>query len=313
MKRFAILIFIFAISKVGVSLAAPINGGSIQNFFLGNSFDKPSTYNQVLALLIGPEGRVGPAGVAGRDGFDGINGLDGRDGIDGAPGPVGPQGLIGPQGPAGAKGEKGDQGVQGPAGLPGAPGAAGAIGPAGPAGQSVQVISLPVGDATCANGGTKFQVGLNITIACNSSNSTGSGSSGSSGSFGSGVLQLTRCDDSVSFSLKPKFTGGKFVLDSIKISQVSINCNNLMLTMLFQISSASSGGSGLYSSGNLIYCTKTLNDATVESGINGDENAYTMRVDSDTNCKTNDTGVPYKIDIIELNDIDSVVGFQITA
>ena len=33
---------IFLISKVGVALAAPVNGNSIQNFFLGNSFNKPA-------------------------------------------------------------------------------------------------------------------------------------------------------------------------------------------------------------------------------------------------------------------------------
>ncbi len=90
MKKLVILILIFTFSKIGVTLAAPVNGNSIQNFFLGNAFNKPATYNQVLALLIGPTGKPGPAGVAGRNGFNGINGLDGKDGIDGAPGPVGP-------------------------------------------------------------------------------------------------------------------------------------------------------------------------------------------------------------------------------
>lgn len=301
MKRFAILLLVFAISKVGVALAAPINGDSIQNFFLGNSFNKPATYNQVLALLIGPEGKPGPAGVAGRNGFNGINGLNGRDGIDGAPGPVGPQGLIGPQGPVGPQGPAGPQGEKGDTGPAGAPGAAGAPGPSGVAGQSVVITELPVGDSNCRNGGSKFQVGSSITFACNGS---ATGGSGSSSSFGGGILELTSCDDLVSFNLDTSFKNS-FFLDSVTMSQVKGACNNLKLTMVFQIVSNQTLKGTKYSQSNQIYCEYPLTSGTSSS----DNNTYV--VPATAVCKVNKTGAGLQLSDIATADIDNLIGFQI--
>lgn len=311
MKKLTVLVLIFTFSKIGVTLAAPINGNSIQNFFLGNAFNKPATYNQVLALLIGPTGKPGPAGAAGRDGFNGINGLDGRNGIDGAPGPVGPQGAIGPQGPqgpigpAGAKGEKGDTG---------ATGATGASGPAGPAGapgtsgQSVVVTALLSGDLNCPNGGSKFQVGTTITFACNgSAGSSGSGGAGgSSGSSGSGTVEVTRCDDLVSFSLDTNFNN-RFYLNSVTISQVHRDCNNLTLTMVFQITSPKPSSVIEYQADDKIYCEKVLTGGSVSS----DNNSFVMP--SNAVCRVNKTGATIALSNIATMDIDSVIGFQIAA
>lgn len=73
--------------------------------------------------------------------------------IDGSGRWVGPsEGLAGP------KGDKGEPGAQGPAGEQG---------PAGDAGASVTALSLEVGDAVCAFGGTMFTVGLEHSYACN--------------------------------------------------------------------------------------------------------------------------------------------------
>lgn len=307
MKRFFLLVIIFAISKVGVALAAPVNGGSIQNYFLGNAFNKPATYNQVLALLIGPEGKPGARGVAGRNGFNGINGLDGRDGIDGAPGPVGPQGLIGPQGPQGdqgPKGDRGEKGEKGDKGEPGAPGSPGGAGATGIAGQSVVITSLSNGDSNCPNGGSKFQVGTTITFACNGSNST-SGSSGSSSSFGSGTLELTRCDDLVSFDLDASFNS-TFYLDTVTMSQVSKNCNNLTLTVVFQVSNPKISSAPGYSAGDKIYCEKDLTGGDPAS----ESNSFTMSPTA--SCRVNKTGSPLTLSQISTLDIESVVGFQIT-
>ena len=307
MKKFFLLILIFAVSKVGVAIAAPVNGSSIQNYFLGNAFNKPSTYNQVLALLIGPEGKPGPAGIAGRNGFNGINGLNGRDGIDGAPGPVGPQGLIGPQGPVGPKGdrgEKGERGEKGDKGDPGAPGAVGAPGAPGSSGQSVIITTLASGDSNCPNGGSKFQVGSTITFACNGTTSATGGASSSS-SFGSGTLELTRCDDLVSFSLDTSFNNS-FYLNTVTMSQVSKNCNNLTLTVVFQISSPKISSSLGYSAGDKIYCEKILTGGDSAS----ENNSFTMS--STATCRVNKTGTILTLSQISTLDIESVVGFQIT-
>lgn len=306
MKKFAILLLIFSISKVGVTLAAPINGNSIQSFFLGNSFNKPSSYNQVLALLIGPTGKPGPAGVAGRDGFNGINGLDGRNGIDGAPGPVGPQGAIGPQGPQGPAGAKGEKGDKGESGAPGTAGAPGAAGPAGVPGQSVVITSLSSGDTNCPNGGSKFQVGTTITFACNGSNSTGTGSSSS---FGSGTLELTRCDDVVAFSLNTNFNNN-FFMNSVRISQVSKNCNDLTLTMVFQILNPKPSSASGYEANDKIYCEKTLSGGDSAS----ENNSFLMT--STANCRVQKPDLTFRSPItlasIVASDFDSIVGFQIT-
>jgi hypothetical protein len=119
MKKLVAILVILTFAKMGVSYADTNQPLTIRNFFLGTSPSADANLNQVLALLVGPEGKPGAAGVAGRDGFIGMNGQDGRDGIDGAPGPIGPQGI---------QGLVGLQGAQGPAGV------AGATGHTGPAG-----------------------------------------------------------------------------------------------------------------------------------------------------------------------------------
>lgn len=307
MKKISLLILIFAISKIGVSFAAPTNGNSIQNFFLGNAFNKPASYNQVLALLIGPEGKPGAVGVAGRDGY---NGLDGKDGLDGAPGPVGPQGAIGPQGPQGIQGL---QGIQGPQGIPGLTGAKGEPGVAGRNGldgvsgangrdgQSVILTSLSIGDSNCPNGGSKFQVGSTITFACNGSSGSGSGSSSN---IGNGNLELTRCDDMLTFNLNTSFNRG-FYLNSITMSQVSRNCIGLTLTMAFQISGNKTSSAIEYQSNDKIYCEYPLNSGDT----NSDNNSYTLP--SSTNCQRESGGSVFSLSKIATEDIDSMIGFQI--
>lgn len=302
MKRLIFLVFVFTISKIGITLAAPVSGNSIQNFFLGNAFNKPSSYNQVLALLIGPTGKPGPAGVAGRNGFDGINGLDGKDGIDGAPGPVGPQGLIGPQGPAGERGPIGPQGPAGARGEKGEIGPAGPSGPVGASGQSVVITSLSSGDSNCPNGGSKFQVGATITFACNGTSSSGSGSSSN---YGSGTIELTSCDDVVSFNLDANFDDD-FYLDSVKMSQVSGRCESLTLTMVFQISNPKISSVLNYQAGDKIYCEKVLSGGNVAS----QNNSYIMN--SSAICRVNKTGSTITLGDIATQDIETLVGFQIT-
>ena len=152
MKKFSFFLLILLLTRVGTSYAAPNDGTTLdfQNFFLGSSTKANVNVNQVLALLVGPEGEPGAAGVAGRDGFVGMNGQDGKDGLPGAPGPVGPQGAD------------------------------------GPAGESVVAVVLNVGDPDCANGGSKFISGDGSTaFACNGA----TGATGATGAQGPQGLQ----------------------------------------------------------------------------------------------------------------------------
>ena len=107
MKRIAIFVLFLALTRVGVAMGASGAPIGIGNFFLGPPTITDSNLNQVLGLLVGPEGQPGAAGIAG------ANGLPGLPGFNGVNGAAGPQGL------------PGIQGVQGPAGAPGAPGAPG--------------------------------------------------------------------------------------------------------------------------------------------------------------------------------------------
>jgi hypothetical protein len=107
MKRIAIFVLFLALTRVGVAMGASGAPVGIGNFFLGPPTITDSNLNQVLGLLVGPEGQPGAAGIAG------ANGLPGLPGFNGVNGAAGPQGL------------PGVQGVQGPAGAPGAAGAPG--------------------------------------------------------------------------------------------------------------------------------------------------------------------------------------------
>jgi hypothetical protein len=120
MKRFITLLLVLSLFKIGTAYAAtPTNTNDNSRIIFGTTKAKNANVNQVLALLVGPQGRVGPVGLAGPRGFQGING---QDGLPGAPGPAGATGASGPAGPAGAPGAKGDRGEVGPAGTGGSGG-----------------------------------------------------------------------------------------------------------------------------------------------------------------------------------------------
>jgi hypothetical protein len=122
MKKAAFFIAFLAFTRIGFSLGFSEAPVGIGNFFLGQPAIQNSNLNQVLGLLVGPNGQPG---VSGFSGANGRNGLDGLDGQPGAPGAPGAPGQPGQPGVAGA------QGAPGPAGEAGAPGPAGASGPAG--------------------------------------------------------------------------------------------------------------------------------------------------------------------------------------
>ena len=167
MKRIAIFVLFLALTRVGVAMGASGAPIGIGNFFLGPPTITDSNLNQVLGLLVGPEGQPGAAGIAGANGIPGINGVNG---------------VAGPQGLPGA------QGVQGPAGAPGAPGAPG----------------------TPGTGGTLNAFGL-----------------------GGGQVALKACDKEVNISANQKFSGTRFDLDTITVSNIDKACDGQKVVIHF--------------------------------------------------------------------------------
>lgn len=253
MKKFSFFLLILLLTRVGTSYAAPNDGTTLdfQNFFLGDSANPNVNVNQVLALLVGPEGQPGPAGVAGRDGFVGMNGQDGKDGLPGAPGPVGPQGADGPAGESvvavvlnvgdancangGSKFISGDgttayacNGAAGAAGATGATGAQGPQGLQGEPGEGVVVDTSPAGLALvaseCESGGKAFRDGDgNLTYLCNGTGGTGGGG------FSAGINGLAGCSEIVEFSVIHHFDNSvkEFLLDGFKLKGLNVACLNV--------------------------------------------------------------------------------------
>jgi len=110
MKKLIFFIAFLVFTRIGVSMGVSATPVGIGNFFLGEPAITQSNLNQVLGLLVGPDGQPGAAGVSGANGLNGLSGLPGIPGINGA------------------NGAQGIQGIQGVAGTPGSPGAPGTPG-----------------------------------------------------------------------------------------------------------------------------------------------------------------------------------------
>ena len=238
MKKLVFFILVLLIAR-GVTFSA--SGANFperqfENILLGFEIGKTGNLNQVLAVLVGPQGRAGPAGVAGKNGFVGLNGVAGKDGIPGAPGPVGPAGAQGLQGLLGLQGAQGLQGLQGLAGAPGRDGAQGPAGAAGTGGGgAIAIVSLPSGDANCPSGGTKF-------VAADGSQSFACNGSKGDVSFSAGVGTINVCDDAIDFGMISHLDValGRFILDGIRVSDMDSKCKGARLDIT--LSTTSLGG-----------------------------------------------------------------------
>jgi hypothetical protein len=224
MKKLVFFILVLLLVR-GVTFTAVGASGRLlqyENLLLGTEIGNTGNLNQVLAVLVGPQGRAGAAGVAGKNGFVGLNGAAGKDGIPGAPGPVGPSGIPGLQGLAGAPGR---DGAQGPAGAPGRDGAQGPAGaPGSGGGSAIAIVSLPSGDPNCPSGGTKF-------IAADSSQSFACNGSKGDVSFSAGVGEINVCDDAIDVGMISHLdvTLGRFILDGIRVSDMDSKCKGARL------------------------------------------------------------------------------------
>ena len=235
MKKLVFFILVLLLVR-GVTFSAfGANGRLLQyeNLLMGTEIGNTGNLNQVLAVLVGPQGRAGAAGVAGKNGFVGLNGAAGKDGIAGAPGPVGPSGAPGLQGPAGTAGRDGAQGSAGSQGSAGAQGAAGA--PGSGAGSTIAIISLPSGDSNCPSGGTKF-------IAADGSQSFACNGSKGDVSFSAGVGKINVCDDAIDVGMISHLDIdlGRFILDGIRVSDMNSKCKGARLDIT--LSTTSLGG-----------------------------------------------------------------------
>ena len=304
MKRITFFLLILMISRIGTSYAAPntnTNTSPVQNFFVGGAKTDRVNVNQVLSLIVGPQGKPGPAGRPG------VAGKDGK------PGPAGAAGAQGPAGPAGA---------QGPAG-PAGPAGAGSAGPAGPAGASVSSVRVNTGLAACGGGGgASFTVGGQTTYACD-----GTGGGGGSGlGLGQGSVNIVGCaaedaEANVAVVLLHHFDNSRqrkdFFLDGIILKNLPKNCvlagNQMVLTFFIQdgaLLNQDTSAKNLYDRGQSVVCIHdfsiadtypTLSNASLNLQLVNESNARSERISLDRSTemripfscyKGNDDGDP---------------------
>lgn len=300
MKKFAVILLVLSLSRIGVAYADSTNTTNSQNYFFGTK-SASANLNQVLALLVGPKGDPGPAGVAGKDGLIGMDGKDGKDGKDG---------------------------------LDGAPGVAGV---AGAAGTSVLAVAFTGAQGTCTTGGVKFTDGAGVvTYACNGRNGldgatgatgaqgapgTGGGSGGGTIGYGQGEVSVgCETDGKIKVNFTREFTGTDFVFNSFTVGEygtdgdVSTACASIAgttkyLKFYFKVSSGTlANTSGHYLAGNIIKCTYQLPLATSwPTSIP----QFTL-TNANTTCATIQTpGTAVALNEIYTADYTDKIGFEI--
>ena len=304
MKKILFFLSVLLISTGLTQLASPKSATASQfdNLLFGYEIGTGTNLNQILALTIGIEGKAGPAGVAGKNGFVGMNGLAGAPGIAGAPGPIGltgPPGASGAPGVAGASGAAGTPGASGVAGSSGAPGARGANGAPGAA---VAVIQLaPGADSRCPQGGTKFiAANADIGYAC-SGTTTGTGTISS----GSGSASVTSCDDAIEVGMLSHFdtANRRFLLDGIKVSNLSSDCKGQRFDVTLSTTAADSSHQDF-----------TCTVLTLPDPAGAD--LYIAR--PEYNLRYGETGllVPLtcnpNLSTMDLTNLDSIIAFQLS-
>jgi hypothetical protein len=327
MKKAIFFLLVLTLARVGTAFAGTNNDATIQDFFLGNSSTGGSNLNQVLALLVGPQGVPGVAGVAGADGFVGMNGLDGADGLPGAPGPVGPQGPAGVAGPAGASisvvpfsGAAGNCVAGGTKFIAedgstsfacNGVGTTGATGPAGANGTNGT-------NGLDGTNGTNGLDGTNGTNGVDGTNGTGSNGTG----FGAGTLPIGTCDDAVNLNFTHQFNGREFLLTGLTIANLNGNCNSQTLHVFLNIRATGDlNMTGHYVAGDVIDCEFLIHDL-----VAGDGNARKLKDIGDVNdanlllgsCQNKGASgaqdpVAIAFNQIGARDLDTTFGFQIAS
>jgi hypothetical protein len=163
MKKLIFFIAFLVFTRIGVSMGVSATPVGIGNFFLGEPSITQSNLNQVLGLLVGPDGQPGVAGVSGANGVNGLNGIPGIPGINGVNGAQGIQGI---------------QGIQGVAGTPGAPGTPGKNGGIGNVGIGSGEVTIGSCDENVNIGATQEFKGDRFDLSTVSVSNIGAGCAG---------------------------------------------------------------------------------------------------------------------------------------
>jgi hypothetical protein len=281
MKKFAVLLVVLSLTRIGVAYADTTNGEDSQNYFFGTK-NADANLNQVLALLVGPKGDPGPAGVAGKDGLIGMDGKDGQDGKDGKDG------------------------------LNGLDGAPGIVGQPGANGSGVLAVAFTGVEGGCTVGGTKFTDGAGkTTYACNGRNGSdgqnGTGGGGgatyvtnvtqiisspetASAVLGDGSISVQACDPdrTVKFDVSRYFDGTDFKFDAFNFGASSTPmslasaCADLPVAVSFKIaSSVSQDATRMYQPQDVVSCT----GRTPVSGLWNNAGPQVSITSGANNCK----------------------------
>jgi hypothetical protein len=283
MKKFAILLVVLSLTRIGVAYADTTKAADSQNYFFGTK-SAAANLNQVLALLVGPKGDPGAAGVAGKDGLIGMDGKDGKDGLNG---------------------------------LNGLDGAPGAVGQAGAAGTGVLSVAFTGVQGGCTVGGVKFTDGAGkTTFACNGINGTdGTGGNGgttttitqvvtgpvSGYTYAQGAVLVGTCDSFVAIKPIRSFTRMGFGFSGFVIGDtttvvnvdssttlnggISTDCNANPVLIEFFTDTAYADAP--YSADDHIVCTSRNAIGTYGSVTNG---SRAVRFDGGTYKTANDPG-----------------------
>jgi hypothetical protein len=301
MKKLAILLIFLSMTRIGVAYAAENSVSNVRGsyFFGTSSREGADVVNSVLALLIGPEGRVGPAGVAGAKGDTGEAGqsayqLAVSNGFNGSI-----EDWLGS--------------LAGPAGNPGAAGAAGA------AGAGVTVEDEPSG-ANCTNGGKKLTSATGVAYVCNGTNGSGGGGGGGSIGYGAGEVSIGACTDTATVGVAAQFNGSDFVMENLTVSGLQAGCAGKTFNFYYAIDSDTAkvlkNPAGAYTHGNKIKCTLAYAGTTATkvpaTGAWGTApNPQLTITSSNSTCNVVGNNTTFTIDKISTADYTNKIAFEI--
>ena len=303
MKKFALILLVLSLTRVGVAYADSTNSSNSQNYFFGTK-SAAANLNQVLALLVGPKGDPGPAGVAGKDGLIGMDGKDGKDGKDG---------------------------------LDGAPGAVGA---AGAPGAGVLAIAFTGNQGTCLSGGVKLTAADGtVSYVCNGRNGAdgangangAQGPAGTGGGNGTGGFTYAQgelsgtCDDYIFIKPVREFTLNGFVFAGFKIgdsrkpqvtgttSDAGVAAGCLPQTVTFQFFTNKSYNTAKYSANDHIVCVSNAALNTYPIDGNG---TISLSGGTGGNANSDDFACTSSVGAIALADLNTddytnAIGFSI--
>lgn len=281
MKKFAVVLLILSLARVGVAYADTETASS-DAYSTGTSV-APTNANQILYFFRGADGTNGTPGADGRDGLDGKDGLDGANGVN-----------VSTTAFTGEKGGCTTGGIQ----ISSADSVTFVCN--GANGSGVSQVAFTGTRGECRAGGVEF-VASNGTISrvCNGTNGTDGASGGSGGGtniyntyvtgsdtttgtlqYGIATLRVSACEADGKIHMEPnrEFNGSIFVFGSINLgtNDVSIvngdiksTCEGKTVSFYFTIKSSGVSTNAHYVANDVIACKRTLPAAGAWPANNG--------------------------------------------